>query len=169
MDTFLILYKHQCQRILNRLSRGTMSSDKYTSSDEPFFRRDKHKKLFEQGYDTLPEFPEGLNINIILMFRLIGGLHKEIYLDGWTIMSLDECLTRYNKYCEEGQKEVFDIAYSYMGLGHIRMISCDLSTHRLYTRHDGGSNGYDRELNHETMIKNGPNKNLQLNFSDWFY
>ena len=77
MDPFLIAYKHQAQRILNRLSRGTMSSSKYKSSDEPFFRRDKNKNSFEQGYDTLPEFPEGLNNSIILMYRIIGELHKE--------------------------------------------------------------------------------------------
>lgn len=169
MDPFLIAYKHQAQRILNRLSRGTMSSSNYKSSDEPFFRRDKNKKPFKQGYDTLPEFPEGLNNSIILMYRIMGELHKEVYLDEWTIMSVNESLTRYKKYCEEGQKDVFDIAYAYMGLGHIRVISCDLSTHRLYTRPDGGSNGYDRDFNHETMIKNGPTKDSQLYFSDWFY
>lgn len=169
MDPFLIAYKRRGQRILNRLSQGTMSSSNYKSSDEPFFRRDKNKKPFEQGYDTLPEFPEGLNNSIILMYRLMGELHKEVYLDGWTIMSVNESLTRYKKYCEEGQTEVFDIAYAYMGLGHIRVISCDLSTHRLYTRPDGGSNGYDRDFNHETMIKNGPSKDSQLFFSDWFY
>ena len=30
-------------------------------------------------------------------------------------------------------------------MGHIEVLSCDLSTHRLYTRPDGGSNGYDRK------------------------
>lgn len=169
MDPFLIAYKRRGQRILNRLSQGTMSSSNYTSSDKPFFTRDTHKKPFEQGYDTLPEFPEGLNNSIILMYRLMGELQKEVYLDEWTIMSVDESLTKYKKYCEEGQKDVFDIAYAYMGLGHIRVISCDLSTHKLYTRPDGGSNGYDREFNHETMIKNGPSKDSQVFFSDWFY
>ena len=48
---------------------------------------------------------------------------------------------------------IFDIAYRYMGMGHIEVLSCDLSTHRLYTRPDGGSNGYDREINHEVMTK----------------
>ena len=84
-------------------------------------------------------------------------------------MSIDESLTRYKKYCEEGQTEVFDIAYAYMGLGHIRVISCDLSTHRLYTRPDGGSNDYDRYFNQQNMIKKGPIKDNQIFFSEWFY
>ena len=169
MDPFLIAYKRKTHRILTTLSGCMMSSPEYTSSDKGFFETDKHCKLFEMGYDTLPEFPDGLNNTIVLMYKIIGHKSREVYFHRWTIMSVDETLQRYKKYCREGQKDVFDIAYRYMGMGHIEVLSCDLSTHRLYTRADGGSNGYDREINHELMIKKGPIKEAQIFFKDWFY
>ena len=93
-----------------------MSTSGYTSSDKGFFETDKHCKLFEMGYDTLPEFPEGLNVTILLMYKIIGHKTREIYFHRWTIMSVDESLKRYKNYCQEGQKDVFDIAYRYMGM-----------------------------------------------------
>lgn len=169
MDPYFKLYKDKIESIVTLLSGCMMSTSGYTSSDKGFFETDKLCKLFEMGFDPLPEFPHGLNNNIILMYRVIGHKDREIYLGKWTIMSVDETLQRYKNYCQEGQKDVFDIAYRYMGMGHIEVLSCDLSTHRLYTRPDGGSNGYDREFNHENMIKNGPIKDKQFLFSEWFY
>ena len=84
-------------------------------------------------------------------------------------MSLKQCMERYNEFCKEGQKDVFDIGYRYMGLGHIEMISCDLKTHLLFYRPDGGSNGYDRYDNYQNILKNGPDKYEKFFFTKWFY
>ena len=169
MEEYITAYQYRCIKILERLSGGMMSTNNYTSSDKAFFKTDNNCKLFEIGNDNLPEFPDGLNNSVILMYRLMGQLHKEVYLNQWTIMSLDESLQRYKKYCEEGQRNVFDIGYRYLGLGHIEVVSCDLSTHRLYYRPDGGSNDYDRYFNQQNMIKKGPIKDNQIFFSEWFY
>ena len=169
MDPFITAHSYRCNKILEVLTGTTMSTSGYTSSNKPFFKEDNEFEPFEMGYDTLPEFPEGLNNNIIYMYKIIGHKDREIYFNEWTIMSVSESLKKYEKYCSEGQKDVFDIAHRYMGLGHIEVLACDLSTHHLYTRPDGGSNGYDREFNHDNMIKNGPIKDKQFLFSEWFY
>ena len=49
------------------------------------------------------------------------------------------------------------------------MISCDLNSHLLFYRPDGGSNGYDRQDNLDKLIKNGANDYKKIYFSDWFY
>ena len=36
-----------------------------------------------------------------------------------------------------------------MGMGHVEVVSCDLETHLLFYRPDGGSNSYDREANYQ--------------------
>ena len=169
MDPFITAHSYRCNKILEVLTRTTMSTSGYTSSNKPFFKEDNEFEPFEMGYDTLPEFPEGLNNNIIYMYKIIGHKDREIYFHEWTIMSVTESLKKFEHYCSEGQTEVFDIAYRYMGLGHIEVLACDLSTHRLYTRPDGGSNGYDRDINHENMIKNGPIRDKQFFFSELFY
>lgn len=54
-------------------------------------------------------------------------------------------------------------------MGHITVISCDLNTHLLFYRPDGGSNGYDRQYNYEEIVKNGSDKYDKFYFSKWFY
>ena len=53
--------------------------------------------------------------------------------------------------------------------GYITVISCDLKTHLLFYRPDGGSNGYDRQDNYQNLIKNGSHNYQQFFFSKWFY
>ena len=38
-------------------------------------------------------------------------------------------------------------------MGHIEVLSCDLKTHLLFTRYDGGANGYERDDNYQSVIK----------------
>ena len=52
-------------------------------------------------------------------------------------------------------------------MGHIRMLACDLNTHLLFIRMDGGSNGWDREHNYNDLIKNGSKAYPKINFTQW--
>ena len=56
-------------------------------------------------------------------------------------------------------------------MGHVRVISCELDTHLLFFRQDGGSNGYDRDDHFNYLIKNGtaPYKDKQIFFTPWFF
>ena len=132
---------------------------------------------FRQDFKRLPELPKGLNTNFKHLYEIIGNPNIEVSLrqrgdndsgEEWTLMSLNKSLEIYKEYCKEGQNRVFDIAFMYMGMGHIRMLSCDLETHKLFTHRSGGSNGWDRELHFQEVIKTNPGTYDQFFFLPWF-
>ena len=158
-------------KILEVLKQSSISSNDYVSSHEPFFRNDSNRQSFQQ-YNTLfdnEQIPEALNRNIKTIYQLLGDPKKEIYCGLWTIMSVHEALERYKSLCNKGQSNVFDIGYKYGGMGYIDVLSCDLTTHLLFYRLDGGSNDYDRMYNLNQLIKEGSRPYDKFYFSEWFY
>ena len=109
------------------------------------FLKEDQSSEFKIDFNVIENVPEGLNRNVKLMYDILGTSKKEIYINDWTIMSLDQAMEVYNEYCKNGRKDVFDIGYVYLGMGHIGIVACDLNTHLLYYHRGGGSNGYDRE------------------------
>ena len=171
-------------KILEILKNARVSSDSYDSSQQPFFapnpetelnitstrnNENKNTEIRNTEIIDLSMLPKGVNRNIILLYQIFNKKNKEIYLNNWTIMSINKAMEFYNYYCENNQHNVFDIAHQYIGMGHIRVLSCDLKTHLLFVRPDGGSNGFDREHNFTNLIKNGPSSYKQFFFSDWFF
>lgn len=161
----------QINKILSILKQCKISRENHNSSSLPFFSRDFDPITFTTNSKCLNNYniPDSLNRNIKLIYQLLGDPEREIYIGEWTIMSLNECSKRYKDFCQNGQKDVFDIGYRYMGMGHIEVISCDLKTHLLFYRPDGGSNGYDRYANYQDILKNGPDKYEKFFFTKWFY
>ena len=53
-------------------------------------------------------------------------------------------------------------------MGHIKVLSCDLNTHLLFYRSDGGSNGWDREFNFKELLKYNGTQYKHFFFKDWF-
>lgn len=162
----------QINNILRVLQKCNISSDSHKSRNLPFFSRDIDQKSFLLNNSIkLKDYniPAKLNRNIKLIYELLGDPEREIYMGEWTIMSLKEAMERYQGFCKENRKDVFDIGYKYIGMGHITVISCDLNTHLLFYRPDGGSNGYDRQYNYEEIVKNGSDKYDKFYFSKWFY
>ena len=155
-------------QILEVLKKGTISTNNYTSSDKPFFIKNSTES-FTQYNELKLQIPENLNNNVKLIYEIFGNEKKEIYLDEWTIMSLEEALKRYKDLCAQGQNNVFDIGFRYIGMGHVEMISCDLQSHLLFYRPDGGSNGWDRENNFNDLIQKGSNPYDKFHFYKWFY
>ena len=155
-------------KILEVLNQSMISTDNYTSSNQPFFKKD-NSELFTQYNNLKLEIPENVNNNVKLIYEIFGNEKKEIYLDEWTIMSLEEALKRYKELCKQGQNNVFDIGFRYLDMGHIEMISCDLQSHLLFYRRDGGSNDLDRINNLNELIQKGSTPYEKFHFYKWFY
>jgi hypothetical protein len=155
-------------QILEVLNKGTISTNNYTSSDKPLFMKNSAES-FKQYNNLKLQIPENVNRNVKLIYEIFGNEQKEIYLDEWTIMSLEEALKRYNELCTQGQDNVFDIGFRYLGMGHIEMISCDLKSHLLFYRPDGGSNDWDRITNVNELIQKGSTPYNKFHFYKWFY
>jgi len=155
-------------QILEVLNKGTISTNNYTSSDKPLFMKNSTES-FTQYNNLKLQIPENVNRNVKLIYEIFGNEQKEIYLDEWTIMSLEEALKRYKELCEKGQDNVFDIGFRYLGMGHIEIISCDLKSHLLFYRPDGGSNDWDRITNVNELIQKGSTPYNKFHFYKWFY
>ena len=145
--------KKRSDMILNLLKDATQSKDNYSSTNMPFFQR-SFMEEFSIGSKIIDvdKLPSGLNNNIVLLYQIIGNPNKEVYINEWTILSLNEAIEKYKQKCEDGQTNVFDIAYRYDGVGWIKVISCNLHNHLFFIRSDGGSNGYDSEYNYRDII-----------------
>lgn len=171
MNNIMDAKTKQLKKILEVLEKCTISTNDYKASIEPFFYSDSNQQPFQQFNKLFDnsQIPERLNRNIKNIYEILGHPKKEIYLESWIIMSLEEALERYNYICSQGQTNVFDIGYKYAGMGYIDMLSCDLTNHLLFYRVDGGSNDYDRVDNLNELIKNGSEPYNKFYFSDWFY
>jgi len=168
MDRFSKEKMVQVYQILTKLTAGYTSRENYNSEEVGFFAHDEERVPFEIGFENLDELPESLNNSVQLMYKIIGDPKKEVYLGQWTIIPLKRALEQYEFYKTKGQEHVFDIAYEYAGMGHIKMLSCDLKTHKLFYRYDGGSNGYEREYNQKNLLQMNPSLEPQHYFTDWF-
>ena len=90
-----------------------------------------------------------------LMYELLSR-HSEStafrWKHGWMWMSENEIRTRYQEMVRQGQTRTVDLGFRYMGMGHVQVLSYDPVAKGVFTNLDGGSNGYDRELNHKARI-----------------
>ena len=166
MEKVIAAKKKQVNTILELLKDGNMSSEGFKSSDQPWFMSEEKLDKIVLNNNFTPEVPDNLNLHIKILYNMIDP-DREIYLGEWTIMSLNQVLKIYKDYCSEGQKNVFDIAYRYMGMGHIEVLSCNLYNHLLFYHPDGGSNGYDRMDNHKKIIKFNYKDYEYMVFTNW--
>tara|TARA_Y100001958_G_C21197285_1_gene524448 strand:+ start:183 stop:704 length:522 start_codon:yes stop_codon:yes gene_type:complete len=159
--------KKQINSVKELLKNAKISSENYDSTMEPFFNKDIEMKEFTEDFKDIPEIPESLNRHIILLYQIIGNPDIELYIGNYVIMSLNKCIERYNELCNNNQELVFDFAYRYMGLGHIEVLSCDLTNHLLFKRDDGGANGWEREANYNELLNYKPGDKKYLYFTQW--
>lgn len=160
--------KKQIITVLELLKDCKTSSENFNSVIEPFFNKDPNVTDFEQNFKSIPELPDALNRHVKLIFEITGDPDIEIYHNGWTIMSLNKCLERYNHLCNDNPDNVvFDFGFRYMGMGHIEMVSCNLYNHLLFYHMDGGSNGWDREANYKELVNFNYQKYKYIFFNQW--
>ena len=132
--------------ILDFLKDGHMSKEDYDSAHMPFFIKDKNNE-FKVNNKDIPELPEGLNRNIKLMYELIGNPDIEVYIRDWTFLSLN--------------------GFMYVGMGHIKVLSCDLENHLFFYRFDGGSSGHDRILYRNQILNYDKDNYTYMYFTDF--
>jgi len=162
-----IAYKtRQVNNVLDFLKDSNMSQENYVGTDMPFFIKGNNNN-FNIGYSNIPEMPKGLNRNIKTMFQLIGNPLIEVYIRDWTIMSLNQCIEVYNNYCNNNQNKIFDIGFMYIGMGHIKMLSCDLDNHKLFFRIDGGGDGHARDYNRNKIINYNKDDYTHMFYTDF--
>tara|TARA_B100001287_G_C22568766_1_gene475181 strand:+ start:58 stop:606 length:549 start_codon:yes stop_codon:yes gene_type:complete len=154
------------------LVHGLRGQKGIKSSQIAFFNIDRDNTLLEKiilnnKRELNNEIPDSLNRNIKAIYQYFISDHEELYLYDWIFLSIDEAIDIYKKYCSKGRTDVFDIAYRYVGMGHITMLACDLNTHLFFLRMDGGSNGWDREHNYNDLIENGSKPYTKINFTQW--
>lgn len=130
-----------------------VSSDNYSTKDNMTFAHDDKKTKFDI-MEPEPDFleyynniPKELNENIIIIYKILGNINREIYLDEWCFLSIKESLNRYEFYKTNNQTKLYDIAYKYNGMGHVIILCCDLENHLLFYRNDGGGDDNEREYN----------------------
>ena len=153
--------------IVTKLSEGTMSAETYDSTIQPWYMADKALS-FEIGHKPISDCPPELNHSITLMYNVIGDPDREIYIGDWTIVSWNKAKKRYDVYKEDKQTKIFDIAHIYTGMGHIRVLACDLTTHNLFYHDAGGANGYESKHNYDKLMLLDPSTQNQMFFSEWF-
>ena len=86
---------------------------------------------------------------------------------GWTWMSENEIRQRRDEMVQRGQMRMVDLGFRYMGMGHVRVLSYDPVTGGVFTTLDGGSNGWDRQYNHEERIKCAVHELKMEPFDEW--
>ena len=158
----------QIKKLMNLLNKSRLSGEGYQSSQQPFFIQDNQPEKFKIGYKTNPELSDSLNRNFKLLYNIIGDPDREIYINEWTLLSVNEVIKQYKEYCKEGQQNVINLGYRYLGMGHVEVLSCNLYNHLLFLRRDGGSNGYDREANHKEIINFNYRNYEYFYFNQWY-
>lgn len=115
----------------------------YWVTNHPFFRslatnnisiKDINNSIIIQDQHEMFLHPE-----ILKLYKIIG-YDKEYNYKNYTFMTLNEIIERKNNY-----NYFYDIALTYMGMGHILLISYYPTKKKFFFRRDGGSNGYDRQ------------------------
>ena len=166
MDKSLTEKTNQVKTVLSMLNKSELSNGEHVSSEQPFFLKGESYE-FKMDYKPIPELPPALNRHFKLFYEIVGDPDKEVYIGEWKFISLNEALNQYKQYCSEGQSNVFNIGYKYAGMGHIKVLSCNLYNHLLFLRNDGGSNGWDREYNYKKIIKFDYKEYEYFYFNDW--
>ena len=158
------------------------SEANYDSVAQPFFQQDFNKitdetkitnetklitkddveRLIKDKFTC--EFPKALK-----NFFINKPYASEIYTKEWTIMSLNNIISRFET-INKDKINVIDIGFKYMGMGHILILFYDPVKKCYFYRYDGGSNGYDRIHNYNLLknYKNNGNMNVGFTFEEFF-
>ena len=80
-----------------------------------------------------------------------NAIDRELYINNWTFFPINKIIERNKIYEEDSIKNIIDIAFIYMGMGHINVAFYDTKLKKILVRWDGGSNGYDRLENYNKI------------------
>ena len=86
-------------------------------------------------------------------YKYINVYDKEIYINEWKFLSLNNTLERINDFNQKNNIYVIDLAIKYHGMGWVYVLFYDPKIKKYKIRFDGGSNGFDRQSNENNLIE----------------
>jgi len=129
----------------------TLSSKEYQINESPFFVPQKatkfdltntfdHSKEHKDFISTLPE-------HLQFLYNKVDP-DQEINVGRFVLIKLSNVYERRNTWsC------FVDFGISYIGMGHVVVLSMEKESKKFFFRRDGGSNGYDRQDNYDKYSK----------------
>jgi hypothetical protein len=112
------------------------------------FIMDHIQNIINQGQITEEKivYDENIPEELIHIYSVVGHNNKLI-LNEWQILTFTETHHYNDEYLTKGCEGLYTFAFSYSGLGWIKLATVDLDKGGVFVRYDGGSNGYDSEAN----------------------
>lgn len=141
--TFCITYK-------NNNYEFNISQVEWNSNTSPAMIQTSDNKIIKDDHIENKLHQIELSDEIKNFYREIGTTSQEIYINEWTLLSIENIIKMSENYKKDNINTI-DFAYKYMGLGHVKVAFFDNKFNCILYRHDGGSNGYDRNDNFEKL------------------
>ena len=157
-----------CRDYINFFKNGKVSSnDPDCVIENPFFTSDA-KEGDDIDIDSTSNIPDKyhdifskLGFSTRILYSFIGE-NKEYQINEFTFFTLKEIQKRMNNY-----NHFFDIGLKYAGMGHIIVLSYHPQSKKFFFRHDGGSNGYEREEHRNFYLNFNPQ--YEISYCDTFF
>lgn len=132
---------------------SSVSNNGYRSIMQPSMRPDPASRPAGPGH-TDSVMPDPLfrgHVCLTWVYSLAQSPAADHYFpNGIVLMSLEQAKDMHRAKAARGQTRVFDFAYRYIGMGHVTVYFADLdSADKIYSRPDGGANGWERMHNFE--------------------
>ena len=104
-----------------------------------------------------PEVCDSFPLPLRQLYTIHGASHAAAALgppsserSTWTLLSLEDVITEFQHKRRWNPASVsVDFAWTYHGMGHYVAASLDMTRGEVYLRLDGGSNGWEQELNYQ--------------------
>lgn len=93
-----------------------------------------------------------LSTEIKNFYKKFGSSTQEIYINQWTLFSIDKIIEMTSKYKEDDIVTI-DIGMVYKGMGHVSVAFFHPKYNTILYRPDGGSNIWDRLANYNDLKK----------------
>ena len=163
-------YRKKIKWVENFLRNGQKGTTNHDSLQEPFCKKNiSNNRLIGINTEKVNTILKEITLphTLSIIYKIIGEVDSEFYLNNWTLMSLDSIIARKKIYIENKQERVIDFASMHIGMGHILIAAFDPVDFKIFFRRDGGSNGWDRDYNWEYIKTYEPIETDKHDFSVW--
>ena len=107
------------------------------------------KFIIDENLESkLAELP--LSDDIKKFYQKFSSSTQEILIGIWTFFSIENLIQMTNNYRQKNVQSI-DIAFQYLGMGHVRVAFYHPFYESILYRNDGGSNAYEREANFNNL------------------
>lgn len=143
------------------ISYGHIGHD---STKVPFFMQSINN---DNSYNTSISILDNIDYNLINDFKNLllpndisdffinnKAFDNEIYINGYTFFSIKKILELSQYYKSNNINNIIDIGFIYKGMGWVSVMYYNTNFNKIFFRHDGGSNNYDRNYNYNLLKKN---------------